>query len=158
MQSNRISWREQAERICRPETQPHVGEISLTDSDQITDLDNRLHDVVVHREGGRPEAAVMWAAQAGLNIFCYIAILITKPEYNAWKRFLKISNLKVKMTNFPLGEQIFCKVVKHPTTSVAFSLLGDFQHLYYTRDRGKVLNKPSSKRLLFTYKIMHHQY
>lgn len=30
MQSNRKSWREQAEGICRTETQPHAGEVSLT--------------------------------------------------------------------------------------------------------------------------------
>lgn len=39
-------------------------EIRLVDNDWITDLDNRLHDVVVHSESGRLEAAVMWAAQA----------------------------------------------------------------------------------------------
>lgn len=55
-------------------------EIGLVDNDWITDLDNSIHDVVVHSESRRLEAAVMWAAQARLNIFCYVDILIAKKK------------------------------------------------------------------------------
>lgn len=56
-------------------------EIRLVDY-WITDLDNRLHDVIVHSESGRPEAAAIWAAQAWLNNFYYVDTLITKTECN----------------------------------------------------------------------------